>query len=305
MKLAVLTTVYPEVAHYLPEFFNSLKEQTNTDFDLLIANDGLSDLSYDVPFNVKVKSFSGTPVNIRKELIAWALELNYEGLIFADADDIFDSNRIASLNEKLESGAQVVFHDLLLWGENITIPNSMFLGRFSAGQILNVNDIKSSNFLGLSNTSIRTDGVYEALQGVSDDVIAFDWTFFTRLLFMQNCQLKYVNETLTHYRQYGSNMASPLDLSDEQILLSVRVKKQHYSSIADLGDFYKEMALQFYKLNELLINSKIFNETYLERIRTIVPINPLWWEIALLPSEVGLEDIFKQNYIKLKANDYG
>jgi len=53
MKIAVITCVYPSAAAFLEQFYNSLQNQTDLDFDLLIANDGLSNLNCNFSFCVK------------------------------------------------------------------------------------------------------------------------------------------------------------------------------------------------------------------------------------------------------------
>ena len=237
MKIAVMTCVYPSVSCFLEEFFESLKNQSDVLFDLLIGigNDGLPDLKYDFPPRSKVCEFSGTHAGIRKQAINWALELGYEGLIFADADDTFQPNRIAQLKNSLEANAMVVFHDLILYGNGILSRKSMFGNRFSNGQEVSGKDIRCCNFLGLSNTAVRTQGLLEIIQEIPEDIPVFYWVFFSRLLMTRKIQAVFNGETSTYYRQHPTNIASLHKLNDEQIIFSVAVKKNHYLALSDLG----------------------------------------------------------------------
>jgi len=290
MKIAVLTCVYPSVLRFLPEFFESLKTQSDLQFDLLIGNDGPPKFKYDIPLGSKVCEFSGTPAGIRKQSITWALELGYEGLIFADADDTFQSNRIFQLKKSLEVNARVVFHDLILYGKGINSEESMFGNRFSNGQKISEKDIRFCNVLGLSNTAVRTQGLVEIVEGISDDVTAFDWAFFARLFMTQKIQAEFNGETSTYYRQHSANIASPHKLNDDQIIFNVAVKKKHYLALSDLDKWYQDMAARFLDIELMLLQSTSFRDSYLEKIRLNVPPNPLWWEIARLPEEIGIED---------------
>ncbi len=290
MKIGVLTCIYPSVLRYLPEFFESLNTQSDVQFDLLIGNDGLPEFKYDAPLGSKVCDFSGTPAGIRKQSIAWALELGYEGLVFADADDTFQSNRICQLTKSLEVNAEVVFHDLILYGNGMNSEESMFGSRFSNGQKISEKDIRFYNVLGLSNTAVRTQGLVEIIERISDDVTAFDWAFFTRLLMAQKIQAVFNGQTATYYRQHPANIASPHKLNDEQIIFTVAVKKKHYLALSDLGKWYEEMAARFLDIELMLLQSTSFRDSYLEKTRLNVPPNPLWWEIARLPEEIGVVD---------------
>ena len=94
----------------------------------------------------------------------------------------FQSNRIALLKNTLETKAWVVFHDLIFYGKGIAAEESMFGDRFFNGQKISEKDIRSYNFLGLSNTAVRTHGLVEIIQRIPDTVTAFDWAFFPACL---------------------------------------------------------------------------------------------------------------------------
>ena len=66
MKIAVLTCVYPSVSRFLPEFFESLKNQSDGVFDLLIGNDGMSELKDGIPPSFKGLQFFRNPSRNKK-----------------------------------------------------------------------------------------------------------------------------------------------------------------------------------------------------------------------------------------------
>ena len=43
MKIAILITIFTLYEHYLNDFFNSLKNQTYQNFDIILVNDGYKD----------------------------------------------------------------------------------------------------------------------------------------------------------------------------------------------------------------------------------------------------------------------
>jgi hypothetical protein len=291
MKTAVLTCVYPSAEPFLPDFWHALKNQSNRHFDVLIGNDGLKSLRYDLPFLTKVRDFSGSPSAVRKQTIRWAIGMGYEGLIFADADDVFPPNRVGCLKRHLEAGTPVIFHDLHLCNEKgETSCKSMFEGRFHDHQEICESDLKHFNFMGLTNTAVRTHELPKVIALIPDETVAFDWAFYVRLLSTQSLHIPalYTNETVTYYRQHGNNIASPNDLTDKQIRLGVDVKAKHYAAIADLDPWYGKMAHAFLHLGNKLDLSPSFQKIYMQKVRAMAPPNPLWWETARLADELGM-----------------
>ena len=96
-KLSVLVPVY-NAAPYLKMALDSIVDQSFSDFELLIIDDGSSDSSleiargYEVDARVKVRSRENRGlVETRNELIDWAQS---EWIVWMDADDISKEDRL-------------------------------------------------------------------------------------------------------------------------------------------------------------------------------------------------------------------
>lgn len=97
-KIAFLTTVFPKNKNFLPDFFNSLENQSFKNFDVIVVNDGLKNFqNYKKNFkklNIIDINKSSTPIKNREIGINYCIKNKYDILIFGDSDDYFKKNRV-------------------------------------------------------------------------------------------------------------------------------------------------------------------------------------------------------------------
>ena len=80
-ELVVVGAVYPGIEGYLDDYFNSLRNQTSTAFDILIANDGLSNFEVTSLAGDKCcnqLAVKGSVSSNRRSLIQHAIKLGYK-----------------------------------------------------------------------------------------------------------------------------------------------------------------------------------------------------------------------------------
>ena len=286
MHTAVLTCIYPGAENFVPDFIESLSGQSQRTFTLLVLNDGVADcerLFQDTPFATRVVALEGTPAKIRKAGIEWLSRNDFDAVVFADIDDRFEANRVEMSVSLLEKST-VVFNELVFFGTGIS-EESMFGGRFSEGDRFDASSILTCNFLGLSNTAALVQAVAGAAAKTSDDVIAFDWALFSRVLTDGQTAI-YTSKTCTYYRQHGANIAAPRKFSENDILRGLTVKTRHYKALSDLGGAYRELGHSFAKLNEIITSDSAFASLYFSTVRAKSPARPLWWETICAAEEL-------------------
>ena len=285
----VVTAVYPGAEAYFPECLKSLEAQSDRDFCLVVADAGMPGLeeqlqAYSGP--VRVRPASGTPARVRKAAIAESLATGAEWLVFLDADDIAETNRIEALRVRAND-SDVLFNDLVMFGAGFKDPASMLSGRFRDGDTITLDKLNDGNCLGLSNTAARAHILAGIYQAVPDDVVAVDWALFSLALGESGCAV-YVGNTSTWYRQHAATTVSATDLSEARIRASVAAKARHYAFLADHDAAFAARTEQFTQLARTLERDTAFASRYCAAIREIEIDQPLWWERIKPREELNL-----------------
>lgn len=285
MRTAVFTVVFPGVEQYLPDFFHSLQVQSDQDFELFIVNDGYAALAghdMQVGKRVRILDGTGTPALLRKTGIAWIGESGFDNVIFADADDWFDVNRVSVVRRVLIH-ERLVVNDLVIFGSGI-VPYSLLQPRFPDKQEIRAKDLSRSNFMGLSNTAARLEAILDIAGRTPDWLIAFDWGLFAQCL-LSDMQAIFTSETATHYRQHNANIAGLFHYDAGAILRGVKVKTQQYELLRSFSDWHQDMYLAYQALLDRLETDSVYLGGYIERLRERHSPNLVWWEQIRLESE--------------------
>jgi glycosyltransferase involved in cell wall biosynthesis len=289
MNIAIFSVIHPNALPYFNEFLYSLENQTHKDFTLYLVNDGVSgieEINARFDFNIIVRNIGGTPSEIRKAGIEWILLKGADIIVFADSDDYFMENRI-EISKSMLTFNDIIFNELVLIGEDIQQPFPMLGQRFKEGAELSKDNIKYSNCMGLGNTAINTKCIIKTFSQVPDDIIAFDWAFFS-LCLHDGAKTVFTEQTATYYRQYENNIASPQLFTGHQIMRGVQVKRDHYRFISQFFVEYKSTSKEFDNLFERLVTDTTLREKYCHEVKNQSPLLPLWWESIKTLEEVGL-----------------
>ena len=278
-KIAFLTTIFPMCDSHVHDFFRSLSEQTWSDFDLVIINDGFGDLSelkekYKKLNIIELSSAYSIAKN-RESLIKYAHYNAYDVAIFGDADDYFSKNRIeVSLSLLLEN--DIVVNDLTTFSKDEVLEMNVFSNRLSNFSSIQIDYIKDKNIFGLSNTAINLSILNDSIISFEKDLIAVDWYFFTCLL-LKNYKAIFTNEIVTFYRQHSSNTVGMCAVTKESIARALDVKLIHYKNLINKSDEFLVEYENTIRLIELVSDDKNMKIIYLKNKQKKFP--PLWWEL--------------------------
>ena len=206
-KVSFLTTVFPGNKNFLIEFFNSLKDQTFKNFDVIVINDGYDDFEkvkkkYNDVLNIIEIKYSNLPKKNKEYGINYCIENKYDILIFGDSDDYFGNNRIEKSIDLLKK-YDIVVNDLVLFDQKGVIVNKYFSNRLKNLDLVNYEFIKDKNVFGLSNTAIKLENILKVNFDNCREII--DWYLFKKLL-KQGLKAVFTNETISYYRQHQNNI---------------------------------------------------------------------------------------------------
>lgn len=281
-KIAFLTTIYPIDDIYVTDFFESLIGQTNSNFDVIIVNDGFSALGklknkYNNLNIIELPAADNIAKN-RESLVKYAISSGYNYAIFGDIDDYFDSNRI-EVSKSLLQSCDIVVNDLTSFSSKNVLVEKFISNRVENHTEIPLNFIMDKNIFGLSNTAIKLKGLLSEHISFPSKLIAVDWFFFSNLL-LNNKKAIFTNETLTYYRQHDGNTAGIGTINANTIVRAIKVKLIHYSFMKENNSEYQILYEQTHKLTDWLSKKENVAE-YVQINLKNLPV-PLWWETTKL-----------------------
>ena len=275
LKTAILTTIFPNAEDYFDDFLGSLNVQTNSNFVVIVINDGVKDFTpYESKYsklNFLVIRYSSSPPKNREFGIKWAKNNGIQNLIFADIDDYFSKNRVEVCLELLTKW-DVVVNDLTLFSDIGTIAPNYLSNRIADKTELNIDFVLDKNVFGLSNSAIKTSVIPDFT--FQPNLIAVDWYFFSVLL-LNEAKAVFTNQCVSYYRQYSSNTIGAGEITKKSILTAIKVKIIHYEALMSESDRYKN-----YLEKTLLLSDKVHDGRFLTSLTNQDLFNPLWWEEA-------------------------
>lgn len=273
-KLLLFTVYYPGAEAFENDFFSSIVNQTNQEFDLLVLNDTLRELKLEKKYKslsiIEIKGCSNIAEN-RAIGINYAICNDYSYIMLCDIDDTFSPIRIEE-TMKYFNDYDIIVNDLnIVDSRNNILFTSYFSKRIDEHSILDSNFIKDKNIFGFSNTTIKTSKLQKI--HFPKDLRIVDWYYFTILLY-QGLSAIFIPKALTYYRQYTGNMIGLSSYTLDVFKSQMKLKKKHYlyfkEKICGYDDLYKRM-IELEKLSDTELISKITEN------EAKTPY-PLWWE---------------------------
>ena len=262
---AILTVNFPGAEKYHKDYFNSLSEQSDSDFDLILINDNARMPEYPLP-NYSDLSISSKKsfAEIRNIGLKYCLDNGYTNLIFSDIDDELGNDRIEKSKLNL-ANHPVIFNDLTLINEDSEIIKRSYISGFCSEDFLAFDDILDRNVMGLTNSGINLLQV--RIPNIPDDIVAIDWFLFSSIL-LQGIEAKFVRETVTYYRQDENNTVGMTNsINEKKIKFFLFVKKLHYTELIKRCSDNNPVKTKIRaKLDEIMMFEEIFsNQEKLKR----------------------------------------
>lgn len=272
MKVAVGTVIYKNAWNWRDDFLNSLNEQTDHYFDLLIINDDVNeiDLKYFANHynNLRIDIVKGgegaTISENRIRLLSEAKDRGYDLLLLADFDDWFSKSRVEYTKNLYQTDVCIYYHNFRIGYEPKTLFSNLPL------RIDNINKLLEKNFLGLSNTAVNLNLIkpdfIASLENVQTNV--FDWYFFSRLLLEGNTGIQ-IPDAYTCYRQRENQLTGIIHDDLESLKKEIQIKLHHYLLLKRYSFIYSKLYNNYTRLSVLEENEL---RKYLATEK-----NGMWW----------------------------
>jgi hypothetical protein len=287
-RLAVYTTIYPAAAQFVRGWYDSLRNQTDRNFDLWVGLDGLTPdevgslLGEGVEAHWLVAAPGDTPAELRSRAIEQMVGA-CDAVLFVDSDDEMFPERVAAARTALtqhdvagcalrivdEGGADTG----LVFGPSGPVDWEKFLPRY--------------NVFGLSNTAYRADALRH-LPPAPADGPALDWSLATRA-WCSGATLYFDPEPQMAYRQYSANVAKVVPpFSAADVARATEVVRAHYRALLDGGvslpsGFHTTLESareRFEAFRSRVVMQPERLERYVATLNDIEPHYIWWWCVA-------------------------
>jgi hypothetical protein len=295
-RLALFTTVYPGVEKYLRVWYESVAQQSDSNFDLWIAVDLLTPadvinaIGTDPHARWIEASPGDTPAQIRQTAIEQMVD-NYSAVVFVDSDDLLFPTRVEAARSALES------NDVYGCAMTIIDESGSDLGlKFQSPTDDFSTLLPTTNVFGLSNTAYRSETLKACLP-IPAECVMVDWLLATRA-WADGATLHFEKSPHMAYRQYAENTARVLPpFSVDQILLATERVIAHYEMLYEainhpatehhvLLSQAEKTARQF---QTAITSSRTTLNRYLTELDTL-PHDHVWWSCVAHPK---LENVWK------------
>lgn len=272
VKVVVGTVIYRNAWNWHQDFLNSLIEQTDNEFDLLVVNDGLGEVDlkcfaekcHKLQIDIIKGNEDASISENRIRLLAEAKNRKYDLLIWADFDDWFSKDRIEYMKNLYHADICIYYHNLRI--------DHGFKALFSSlpPYIDKIDELLEKNFLGLSNTAVNLNliepDLITSLENVQTNI--FDWYFFSRLLLEEKKGIQ-VPVAYTCYRQQENQLAGIVHDDFKSLKKEIEIKLHHYLLLKQYSSIYSILYDSYASLSgmkESDMRKYLANET-----------NNMWW----------------------------
>jgi hypothetical protein len=290
--LALYTTIYPGVEFYLCDWYRSVQEQTDQDYQLWIGLDtidveAVKDAMGADPKATWVAAACGdTPAQVRQRALAQIVE-TCDGVVLVDSDDVLHASRVAGARAALEMS------DLAGCALRLVDQRGRDLGlTFCLPPQAKPEDVlPRNNVFGLSNSAFRSDLLRRCLP-IPASVALVDW-FLASRAWLYGARLAFDGAVRMDYRQHGANMARVRPpFSRNQVIQDTERVRQHFQILraAPVGGCMVERLAEVERVSvdiEAFHQHVILQPRQLERyvlaLDALEPA-PLWWSCVAHPS---------------------
>lgn len=292
MTLAVYTTVYPGVEKYLVDWYHSVRQQTDQDFQLWIGLDMVEPesiqnlLGDDLNAHWVVAAPRSTIAQVRQQALARIVETCSQ-VVLVDSDDLLHPTRVAAARAGLESSELVGCALCLIdqQGKDLELTFSL------PAQLGPDNVFPRNNIFGLSNSAFRSDLLRRCLP-IPASALLVDWFLATRA-WLLGARLAFDRVPRMDYRQHSSNTARiKLPFSPDQVTSDTALVRQHFQVVLDepkqefLQDrisTLRSMTTEVEAFHQhVVLDAELLND-YVQALNELHPA-PLWWSSVANPA---------------------
>jgi hypothetical protein len=290
--LAVYTTIYPGVEAYLVDWYRSLRQQTDQEFQLWIGLDKVgsefveSVLGCDLKANWVTAPSGATPAQIRQQSLGRIVQA-CSGVVLVDSDDFLHPSRVAAARAALLdselAGCALCLIDQQGKDLHLTLSLPPQLGPEDV--------FPRTNVFGFSNSAFRSDLLRRCLP-IPADAVLVDWFLATRA-WLLGAKLVFDPVPRMDYRQHPANTARVrFPFCQDQVVSDTALVRRHFQLLlaeptsdyaAERFDALRRMTREVEEFHRNVVLNPAKLDGYVDALNTLQPA-PLWWSCVAYPA---------------------
>ena len=286
-RLAIHATVYRAALRFLGDWYQSVRAQSDTDFDVWISLDDVTEREVFAiigePAHVtwRMAPPNATPSAVRQDALAAMVDA-YDGIVAADIDDVMLPSRVAASRASLDDA------DITACALDVIDESGRDLGVvFVPPADLRLDTMLPRwNVFGFSNVVWRTDMLRRCMP-IPASCRLFDWLLTTRAWSL-GARLAFDRTPRMRYRQYGANTAAVLPpFSVEQVRDATSRVLDHYRCVLEsswqLAEPYRSQIVAARDRCRIFADAVASPErlaSYVRALNSLPPRYIWWWSVA-------------------------
>ncbi|MFH1453394.1 MAG: glycosyltransferase [Armatimonadota bacterium] len=257
-KVSVIIPVY-NAEKYIKRTIQSVLDQTYTDYEIIVVDDGSTDYSKEVlsSYGDKVRYFYQKNSGVSAARNRAIREAKGEYIALLDQDDLWYSQRlekqIALLDKRPDTG--IVYADCnYIDAEDKVLLRLFEKGRSYSGKVFE--QLAIDNFIPIPTVLIKKEILDKTGLFLEDYTFAEEYDLFLRIA--RNHNVEFIDEVLAGYRIHDTNLSKDIENSlKEDIKVTEHIMDKYPDDIENIsGRLKKKLAELYYRLGRVCMQKK-------------------------------------------------
>jgi hypothetical protein len=253
----LFTTLHPNSLKYFGQLKKNIS-QFNSYFDLFICINNVKNYKkYIVQINklkfnkIYIYKLNVLPGLARIKSFKKIIKLKYEKIMLLDSDDLLEKKRVEIFKYGNANNYDFFVNNLKTFSNKETQKKILIKKNIKN---ITLKKIINSNFVGLSNLTIKKEALKKIINKLNCKLISFDWGIITELL-LNNYKGKYFHKYFTLYRQHSQNINN--SFIENKIIFNLNIKIAHYKHFELRNKIFKTKLKFVNKLKKLYLSKNI------------------------------------------------
>ena len=235
----LVSSFFKKNKKYLSDFVNSINDQTDQKFDILLTLDKSNYSFYLKKLEKKNRKIiilkERLPIKLNKfNILKKIRALDYQNIILQDSDDTCNKDRVKITNNLLKKNNFIV-------GDLIINKKKIFSKYLKNNQKLNISNLLNGNVAGFGNTAFKkkiiTENRLKKIAKIPNDLTAFDWNLW--LIFLYDLKkIIFSSQIQINYNTSSSSLTSLSRVDLSKFKENIEVNCETFLNVSNINKKY-------------------------------------------------------------------